>query len=189
MNNESVNDQKTQHEIRVINDFLDEPSEHSFAALFKVFSPQLISFFCVRTREPSSAEDLAQEVMLLVYRNAKQVRDRKLFRAWVFKIAHNALCRHYGKASHDVEMLSLSEMDSRLISGDHQPGRPTFEFQNWLRFLDPQERDVMILRYVEQWEYHEIAAARGAPIGTIQWRIFNCKKKLAKHLITQCATA
>ena len=56
-----------------------------------------------------------------------------------------------------------------------------------MTFLDARERDVMMLPFVEQWEYHEIAAARATPIGTVQWRIFNPKKKLAKHLSSQHA--
>jgi DNA-directed RNA polymerase specialized sigma24 family protein len=38
------------------------------------------------------------------------------------------------------------------------------------------------LRFVEEWEYHEIAAAKAIPIGTVQWRVFNAKKRLATHL-------
>lgn len=45
-----------------------------------------------------------------------------------------------------------------------------------MTFLDAKERDLMMLRFVEEWEYHEIAAARGTPIGTVQWRIFNSKR-------------
>ena len=41
----------------------------------------------------------------------------------------------------------------------------------------------MTLRFVEEWEYHEIAAAQAVPIGTVQWRVFNSKKKLAAYLI------
>jgi hypothetical protein len=52
-----------------------------------------------------------------------------------------------------------------------------------MAFLDAQERDVMTLRFVEEWEYHEIAVARDTPIGTVQWRVFNSKKKLARHLM------
>jgi DNA-directed RNA polymerase specialized sigma24 family protein len=43
---------------------------------------------------------------------------------------------------------------------------------------------VMMLRFVEQWEYHEIAAAKGMPIGTVQSIVFNSKKKLAPRLTT-----
>ena len=38
------------------------------------------------------------------------------------------------------------------------------------------------LRFIEECEYHEIAAAQTIPIGTAQWRVFNAKKKLASHL-------
>jgi DNA-directed RNA polymerase specialized sigma24 family protein len=47
-----------------------------------------------------------------------------------------------------------------------------------MAFLSARERDFMILRFVEQWEYHEIPAIRGNPIGTLQSMIFNSKKKL-----------
>ena len=49
-------------------------------------------------------------------------------------------------------------------------------------FLEGGEKEALTLRFVEEWEYHEIAAARNIPIGTVQWRVFNSKKKLAAHL-------
>ena len=158
-------------------------NQESFAALFKTFAPQLVAFFRSRSRELSLAEDLAQEVMLTVYRKAEQVRDRASFRAWLFKIARNALYRHYDRLTREVETVNLAEVDNRLAAATHEPaGTPAFEFRDWMAFLDATERDIMTLRFVEEWEYHEIAAVRGAPIGTVQWRIFNSKKKLARHL-------
>jgi RNA polymerase sigma-70 factor (ECF subfamily) len=188
MTNEPVPIEGAPEEGAVTDQFLEDPNEHSFTALFKVFSPQLVSFFRARSREFTLAEDLAQEVMLTVYRKAGQIRDRSLFRAWLFTVAHNALCRHYGRVSRDVETVNLADVDNRLpASGQKPAGTPAFEFRGWMAFLDARERDVMILRFVEQWEYHEIAAARDTPIGTIQWRIFNSKRKLARHLASQPA--
>src|SRR5437868_14895217 len=183
MVNESIQNERDIKENTVIDRFLDNPNQESFAALFKTFAPQLVAFFRSRSRELSLAEDLAQEVMLTVYRKAEQVRDRASFRAWLFKIARNALCRHYDKLTREVETVNLADVDNRLAVATHEPaGTPAFEFRDWMAFLDAREREVMMLRFVEQWEYHEIAAVRGAPIGTIQWRIFNSKKKLARHL-------
>lgn len=167
----------------VTNQFLSDPNEDSFTALFRVFAPQLIAFFSARSHEPGLAEDLTQEVMFTVYRKASQLRDRTLFRAWLFRIAHNALRRHYGRLTREVETVDMADVANRLAAANqHTPGTPAFEFHDWMGFLDERERDVMTLRFVEQWEYHEIAAARATPIGTIQWRIFNSKKKLAGHL-------
>ena len=61
-------------------------------------------------------------------------------------------------------------------------GTPAFEFLDWIEFLDKREQEALRLRFVEEWEYHEIAAAQDIPIGTVQWRVFNAKKKLAPHL-------
>jgi len=188
MTNEPLPNERALEEGAVVDQFLDDPNEHSFGALFKIFSPQLVSFFRARSRDVAQAEDLAQEVMLTVYRKAGQIRDRSLFRAWLFKIARNALCRHYGRLSREIETVDLADVDNRLATSIQEPaGTPAFEFRDWMALLDPRERDFMILRFIEQWEYHEIAADRGTPIGTVQWRIFNSKKKLARHLTSQAA--
>src|SRR5258708_40249335 len=97
MSNKPITDKRFLHEGAVTERFLETPTEESFADLFKAFSPQLVAFFRARSCELALAEDLAQEVMLTVYRKTSQLRDRGLFRAWLFKIARTALCRHYAK--------------------------------------------------------------------------------------------
>jgi RNA polymerase sigma factor (sigma-70 family) len=166
--------------------FLSSPNEESFAGLFRIFTPQLVAFYRARGCQLALAEDLTQEVMLTVHRKVDQIRDRTLFRAWLFKIARNALCRHYGKQTREVETVDLVDHTDRLIAASQKPaGTPAFEFQHWMAFLDSREREVMTLRFIERWEYHEIAAAQAIPIGTVQWRVFNAKKKLAPYLTTR----
>jgi RNA polymerase sigma-70 factor, ECF subfamily len=162
--------------------FLEAPNEESFASLFKILTPQLVGFFRARGCE-AVAEDLAQEVMLTVYRKAGQVRDRALFRAWVFTIARNALSRHWGQRSREVETVDLAEVPERFVASiNRSAGTLAFEFHRWMAFLGSQEREALTLRFIDEYEYHEIAAAQTIPIGTAQWRVFNAKKKLAPHL-------
>src|ERR1700680_2358343 len=186
MSNQPIANERLLHEAEVTQKFLDAPNEDSFSELFNIFTPQLVAFFRARNCELSLAEDLAQEVMLIVYRKAAQIRDRTLFRAWLFKIARNTLCRHYGKQTREVETIDLADATDRLVAASHTPAAtPAFEFQHWMAFLDSREREVMRLRFIEQWEYHEIAAAQDTPIGTVQWRVFNAKKKLEPYLKTR----
>ncbi len=190
MSNEPIANERFLHEVKVTQRFLEIANEESFAELFKIFTPQLVAFFRARNCEVGLAEDLAQEVMLTVYRKAAQIRDRTLFRAWLFKIARNALCRHYGKQAREVETVDLAGVTDRLATASHEPaGTPAFEFRHWMAFLDSREREAMTLRFIEQWEYHEIAAAQAIPIGTVQWRVFNAKKKLAPYLVTRQSIA
>jgi RNA polymerase sigma-70 factor, ECF subfamily len=183
MPNPPMANDRTLGESAVIEKFLESPDEESFADTFRVFTPQLVAFFRSRGCELALSEDLAQEVMLTVYRKAAQVRDRSLFRAWLFKIARNALCRQYGKQSREVETVDLANVVGCLSASSNKPaGTPAFEFHYWMAFLESREREALTLRFVEEWEYHEIAAAKNIPIGTVQWRVFNAKKKLAPHL-------
>ena len=125
---------------------------------------------------PDLSEDLSQEVMLTVYQKAWQLRDRTRFHAWVFTIARHALCRHHWK--HSLETVAIDLQD--IVDRRTKPiGLYAFEFHHWMTFLGSNEREAMTLRFVEGWEYHEIAAAKAIPIGTVQWRVFNAQKKLA----------
>ena len=178
-----IEDEKHRQERTVAEEFLESPSEGSFHPLFRIFTPQLTSFFRARGCELALSEDLAQEVMFTVYRKSDQLRDRTLFRAWMFKIARSVLCRHYGKRSREVETIGLDNLADRVVVSSHlSAGTPAFEFLDWIELLDQREQEALRLRFIEEWEYHEIAEAQEIPIGTVQWRVFNAKKKLAPHL-------
>jgi RNA polymerase sigma-70 factor (ECF subfamily) len=173
---------RLEEEARLTKRFLEYGDEDSFTAVFRVFRPQLLAFYRARGCQSSLAEDLTQEVMFSVSRNAGQLRDRNAFRAWLFRIAKNALYRHYSRQGRQLDTESLDQLPERFGAARTEVATPAFEFTAWMRFLDSGEREVMTLRFVEQWEYHEIAAARSLPIGTVQWRVFNAKKKLAPLL-------
>jgi DNA-directed RNA polymerase specialized sigma24 family protein len=82
-----------------------------------------------------------------------------------------------------VQTVSVANENELLAVPDARPpAAMAFEFGDWMNYLEPLERETMVLRFVEEWEYHEIAAEQAVPIGTVQWRVFNSKKKLAARL-------
>ena len=183
--NESITKRRLQHDAAVVERFLNAPCAESFTALFEAFTPQLFAFYRARRCPPDLAEDLAQEVMLKVHCRAAQIRDRTLFRSWLFKIATNVLFSHYDKRSREVETVDLGDATDRVAAPVNPQSAVSapFEFKRWMDLLEPRERELMVMRFVEEWEHHEIAAAQAIPIGTVQWRVFEAKKKLAPHLM------
>jgi RNA polymerase sigma-70 factor (ECF subfamily) len=182
MTNETNTGLRSLQETAVVQRFLLSPDEATFTDLFRIFSPKLVAFFMARGSAPI-AEDLTQEVMLTIHRKAGQVRDHRLFLAWVFTIARNTLSRYYARQTRKVETVDLSELPEGLTSvSPEYGGALAFEFNHWMDFLDHRDKEVLTLRFVEEWEYHEIAAAQKIPIGTVQSRLFNAKRKLAPLL-------
>jgi RNA polymerase sigma factor (sigma-70 family) len=175
----------TRGEAETIERFLSEPTEENYAALFRVIAPQVIAFLRVRGCEPALAEDISQEIMLTVYRKSADLRDRDLFRAWLFRIARNALLQHRRQKDRQVP---TEDIEPRLRNCAEAPDDRllAFQFNEWMSALNPDERQIMTLRFVEGLEYHEIASVLSLPLGTVQWKIFHSKRKLvAQFGVTQ----
>src|SRR5258707_2101715 len=115
--------------------FLSQADEDSFNSLYRIFSPQLVAFFRRRGHETSLAEDLAQEVMLTVYRKAGQLRDHKLFRAWLFTVARHAASRHFAQRNREVPTVDVTDMGDFLSGPNCNPSGPALEFNDWMKVL------------------------------------------------------
>jgi RNA polymerase sigma-70 factor (ECF subfamily) len=154
--------------------FVAERTPESYSALFRVLAPRMIAYFRVRRCEASLAEDLTQEVMLAMYRQIGQLKDVAAFQPWLFRIARNCLLQHFRRQDRQPQEVEIQE-----VSQPEADPLAAFEFAQWMRALDLDERELVRLRYIEGLEYHEISSVTSTPMGTVQWKIFSIKKKLA----------
>ena len=160
--------------------FLTAASPESFEELFREVAPPLVSFFRVRGCDLALAEDLTQEVMLAVYRGHGDLRSKDRFRPWLYRIARNALLRHFRDAHRRIATVGLAAPGERIPEPSAEP-LPLSQFADWMAWLGPEEAQIMSLRYLEGLEHHEIAEVLGIPLGTVQWKVFQATKKLAAH--------
>ncbi len=167
-------------ERETIEEFLTCPSEESYSRLYRVLVPRIFRFFRLHGCDAGLAEDLVQEVMLAVYRRSAKLRDHQLFRPWVYRIARNALLQHLRRAGRRVELVELDIGAREPCAAATDPLYQS-RLAEWMALLDPDERQMMSLRYVEGLEYHEIGALLRVPTGTVQWKVFRAKRKLAAH--------
>ena len=121
--------------------------------------------------------------MFTVYRKARQLRDpHTLPHAWLFQIAKNAAAASIMQSRHVRSItVQLDDSPERMPTARTEVTPRIPNSPHGMSFLDSEERDVMTLRFVEQWEYHEIAAAKSIPIGSVKWRVFNAKKKASRQ--------
>jgi RNA polymerase sigma-70 factor (ECF subfamily) len=170
-------------ESQAVGDFLTDRTEKSFAILFEILYPKVLRYFVLRGAAAGVAEELAQDVLVTVYRHSAALRDRQMFFGWLFRIARNQLLQHIRKHyRRDADTVLIDDLDlqsaEQMRTGD--PGGGTI--REWLAPLEPMERQIMLFRYIEELGYQEIATALNMPLGTVKWKIFQAKAKLREAL-------
>jgi len=158
--------------------FLSEPGEESFGEFFRAVAPRVFSYFRARGCETALAEDLTQEVMIAVFRQVGTLRQNESFRPWLYRVAKNVLLQFLRRKARQVDTVELDTVTKEPGNRDADPLLPV-QFLEWMASLEEDERQIMMSRYVEELEYHEIAEVLDIPLGTVQWKIFHSKKKLA----------
>jgi RNA polymerase sigma-70 factor (ECF subfamily) len=138
----------------------------------------VLAFYRARRCDPQMAQDLAQEVMLKVYEQSSALRQREAFRGWLFRIVRNEWLQQLRRLGRTVPTVRLN-VDEHENGGEVKDPLAGARFHEWMQALEPDEREIMTFRYVDGLEYHEIAEALQMPTGTVQWKVFHSKKKLA----------
>jgi RNA polymerase sigma-70 factor (ECF subfamily) len=169
-------------EKRAIEYFLAERTGESFRALFEALCGRLRRYFLLRGLDRATAEDLTQEVFVKVYRRAGELREAGRFYGWLFAIARNEMISHWRRedgASGQFEFELLDDLHAESLAIEPEVA-PAMRMRDLLSALDPPDHDLIVLRFVEGLSYEELALALKLPLGTIKWRIFNARKKLAR---------
>lgn len=165
----------------VIEQFLTTRTEEAFCALFEAVCVRVRRYFLLRGLDISTAEELTQNVLLKVYRRAGELRKAEHFYGWLFTIARNEMVSFWRGEQVRVETVGLDSLpeDQAMRLTVEPVVMPELRLMGWLKALDPADRDLVLLRFVEGLSYEELATAFSLPLGTVKWRIFNARKKLA----------
>lgn len=150
----------------------DKPA---FAALFERVAPRVKGYMMRLGSGEDQAEEIAQDVMVAVWRNARSYDPQKAAAStWIYRIARN-------------RRIDLWRRDYRLELDPNEPGLQGQEPQMPLEILDTAQQAravrkavaalpedlalVLRLAYFEGLTHSEIAGKLGRPLGTVKSRI------------------
>lgn len=126
---------------------------------------------------PDLAEDVLQEVFLLLYRKLRWLRDPALFRPWAYRIASRESFRAVRR-----QRRGPAPADAALLEEMPAPADPSLEAaemaRDWERRLpqlletvSPASRAVLVLHYLQEMTLEDVAAVLGVPLGTVKSRL------------------
>ena len=143
--------ERAQHELLTITRAYEELMRRYQRVLYSV---------CVRyLGNERDADDVCQEIMLKVLYGLKKFQGKSKFKTWLYSIAYNECTTQYRKEARKKRLLDALSLNP-LAEDDEQPA-PTIDRDNtldrWLAGVNPIDREIIILRFVAELEFPDIA--------------------------------
>lgn len=157
--------------------------EQALGELVAAYTPRLRFYLRKLLGAEEAVDDLLQEVWLAAVRGLPKLVAVEAFRPWLYRIARD---QAFGLLRKRRRLpLPLADGDATNIPDD---GADDFspddiaEVQRALDALPAEQREALVLRFLEDMTYDEIALATGAPVGTVRSRLFYGKQALRARL-------
>jgi RNA polymerase sigma-70 factor (ECF subfamily) len=120
--------------------------------------------------DSAQAEDASQETFVKIWKGLPKFRGESSISTWIFSIARNTC-------------LDLLKKRRNLVSLDEVIEKPRFgrepiDIESLLQGLPLQYREVMLLFYVQEKSYEEVARTLELPMGTVKTYLHRARKQL-----------
>jgi RNA polymerase sigma-70 factor (ECF subfamily) len=152
-----------------------QKDSRAFCELFEKYGPLVKGFMMRQGADAATAEELAQETMLSVWHKADLYsRNKGSVAAWIFAIARNLRIDRLRKEKSWVELpdrykeeVAADAMPDEIVSTEQQ----RVITKRAIDALPADQREVVVLSFVEGLSHGAIAERLDVPIGTVKSRI------------------
>jgi RNA polymerase sigma-70 factor (ECF subfamily) len=142
----------------------------AFTTLFESLARPVVGY--LRGRGVEDADGAANEVFLRVFaRIAKFDGDEAHFRSWVFTVARNLAVDEQRARQRRATCVAIDDCVARLASSGREPDQRIVEDESVHELLDtlsPDQRDVLLLRFVADLSIEETARALDRRAGAVK---------------------
>ena len=156
-----------------------QQDREAIAQLYRLYHARLFKFIFRLTRSYATADELVNDIMLLVWQNASAFRGDSRVSTWIFGIAYRQTMRRVSRKKMNL---------SRYVEPDELAcnNNSDVETEDWvwrgLRSLPPEQQVTMILVFYLGLSYSETAEVTQCPVNTVKTRMFHARRKLRQYL-------
>ena len=156
--------------------------EGAFAELVRRYQGRLRYYLRRLLDDRDKADDILQDTWCDVFCKLPRLRSPRAFPAWLYRIARDRAFRQQRRGRHvprgieEVDWLSQPQDEADFSA--EEAGR----IHVCLGRLSPPHREVLVLRFLENMTYDEIACTVGCRLGTVRSRIHFAKRALRREM-------
>ncbi len=165
----------------------------AFDQLVGRFRTRVFGMIYNMVHNEQDAWDLAQDSFLKAWKSIARFRGQSSFYTWIYRIVMNVTIdwlrkkQVRGAGAEFDDAIQLKEIDPASRTVPHADALPHERMEQKeirsridaaIAQLSPEHRAVILMKEIEDMQYHEIAASLGCSIGTVMSRLFYARKKL-----------
>lgn len=158
----------------------------AFAAIFEFFAPRVKAYLLRIGVTGGEAEDLAQEVLLKVWRKASLFDPAKASAAtWIYTIARNHridAIRRKTRPRLDPDDPALAPEEEPRADATIERAERDRKIRSVFSKLPRNQQDVVALHFYEDHPHAAIATRLGLPLGTVKSRLRLAFSRIKKEL-------
>lgn len=160
----------------------------AFEELYRLHHRRVYTLCLRMTQNEAEAEDLTQDVFIVLLHKAGDYRAEASFTTWLHRLTVNQVLMHFRRKKAKREEQAGDEQpvqaaDAREAAGT-RPARliDRITLEEALARLPPGYRAAFILHDVEGYEHEEVARLMGCAVGTSKSQLHKARTKLRKIL-------
>jgi RNA polymerase sigma-70 factor (ECF subfamily) len=136
--------------------------------------------------DPSSADDLAQDVFLRIHRGLPYFRGEARLSTWIYRIVVNVCVQDRGRGAPSVSLDDVKARVSAPAAADRHANDLELRdrLEKAIAQLPAQQRVLIAAHYLRGVQYEELAEAMSLPLGTVKTQLHRAKRQLRTLLET-----
>ena len=176
---------KQQENIRELLIRLKESDSCAFSEIFRMYHKH-VYLFCCKSLSKEDAEDIVQNVFMVVWENRKKIDLQYSFSAWLFSIArhqvYNAIRDKVIQKSFEEKFLLMTEEAEMPQDFEDSKEQLLTKMEETIETFPPRQREIFKASRFQQMTYKEIALKFGISENTVDTSIRRSLAVLRKTL-------
>ncbi len=153
------------------------------------YNKRIYNFVIRMVRNDEVATDLTQDFFIKIYSVLSKYNFEYKFSTWAYRICYNLVIDHIRRHQTPVDSLDADVVSQRdLLQSENYVRDDGFKLLsdqevrtyvwNTVDTIPLKYRELILLRYIQDLKYEEIADITDLPVGTVKNRIFKAKELL-----------